>query len=117
MDSDPKLTGALRALSATGARGELAVLTDFEWDAVNVFGEGTRREEIEAVVGDPIVSDRRYYDAGHLLVFTCRGDVVRAVSVVPDILAVAHPTWTSDVRLEPVDPTATPAVLRLVEPA
>ena len=113
--SDAALTDGIRLLAETGARGSLTDLTDFEWDAVHVFAEGARRDEIEAAAGSPVVRDRRYYDAGNLLVFTNGDDVVKAVSILPDLLVFEQPTWSARVRLEPVGDDV-PALLRLVEP-
>jgi hypothetical protein len=111
---DRRLGDGRRALSEMGASGALRTLTDFDWDAVHVFDEGATAAQIEAAVGAPVIRDRRYYDAGNLLVFTLAGEVVRAVSVVPDVLRVDRPTWDGAVRLEPLG-HATPAILRLVE--
>lgn len=112
---DDDLTDRLRALSDLGAGGELRSVTGFEWDHVHVFAEGATRDAIEAVTGEPVVRDDRYYDAGNLLVFELDGELVRAVSVVPDLLGVSQPTWTADVRLEPVGERP-PVILRLSEP-
>lgn len=113
--TDDELAAGLQLLAETGASGSLADLTDFDWDVVHVFAEGATREEIEGAAGDPVIRDTRYYDAGNLLVFTAGGEVVKAVSVVPDLLVVDQPTWSRRVRLEPVG-DAVPALLRLVEP-
>ena len=112
--TDQGLTDGLVALSEMGAAGTLRGLTEFDWDAVHVFDEGATAEQVEAAAGSAVLRDRRYYDAGNLLVFTLDGDVVRAISVVPDVLRVDHPSWGAAVRLEPVGDD-TPAILRLVE--
>jgi hypothetical protein len=109
---DRPLSDGLRALSEMGATGTLRALTDFDWDAVHVFGEGATAEQVEAAAGAPVLRDRRYYDAGNLFVFTLDGAVVRAVSVVPDLLRVDHPSWGAAVRLEPIGDD-TPAILKL----
>jgi hypothetical protein len=110
--TDRGLSDGLRALSEMGAAGTLRSMTDFEWDAVHVFDEGATAAQIEAAAGAPVLRDRRYYDAGNLLVFTLGDEIVRAVSVVPDLLRVDHPTWDGAVRLEPIG-DSTPAILRL----
>jgi acetaldehyde dehydrogenase (acetylating) len=111
--TDEALTNRARALAASGGAAELRTLTDFGWDTVHVFGEGATRDEIEAAVGDPVIRGSRYLDAGQLLVFQRDGDVVRAVSVVPDLLSFDRSSWPSSVRLESTD--GAPGVLRLVD--
>jgi hypothetical protein len=79
---------------------------------------GTRRGTAGQVEGtQAVLSSEYYYDAGNLLVFARDGEVVRAVTVLPDLLATGGQSrWSHDVRLEPQG-KRTPAVLRLVEPA
>lgn len=116
VENDEELAAQLRELSAEGGSAGLAELTDHEWDTVHVFGEGTRASVIKDVVGTPVISGERYYDAGNLLVFVMDGRTVAAVSVVPDLLSTGgQPTWGAGTRLEPATPSR-PAVLRLVEP-
>jgi hypothetical protein len=110
--TDDALADGLRALAGSGGTAELHALTDFGWDTVHVFGEGATRGEIESAVGEPVIRGSRYLDAGQLLVFERDGDVVRAVSVVPDLLSFDRPTWSSSVRL---DAAGAPGVLHLVD--
>ncbi|MGH3980310.1 MAG: hypothetical protein ACRDRZ_15110 [Pseudonocardiaceae bacterium] len=107
----------LRELSSTGGSAALADLTDFEWDTVYVFGEGTRAEEINDAVGTTVLRVQdRYYSAGNLLVFSSHGKAVYAADVVPDILVTGGDTeWGAGTRLEPRG-DRTPAALRLVAP-
>lgn len=116
IEQDERLTDGLRELSSRGGTARLAELTDLDWDTVHVFGEGARAEDIEQTVGQRVIRDKRYYDAGNLLVFVRDGEVVSAVSVVPDLLSTGgQRTWGADTRLEPTSPSR-PAVLRMVEP-
>lgn len=111
IEQDSDLEAALRAMNAEREGGVLADHTDFEWDMLHVFGEAAAREDIEAAVGEPVISGDFYYDQGSLLVFTRGGEVVRAISLVPDFLVADPQVWTPDVRLEPQGSGA----LRLVE--
>ncbi|ACU95954.1 hypothetical protein [Saccharomonospora viridis] len=117
VEHDEELQDRLRELSAAGASASLAELTEGGWDTVYVFSEGASAERIEREVGQAVLSSEYYYDAGNLLVFARDGEVVRAVTVLPDLLATGGQSrWSHDVRLEPQG-KRTPAVLRLVEPA
>jgi hypothetical protein len=115
VDHDPGLQRNVLELSRTGTPGRLADLTTFSWDTVYIFGEGAPAADIEAAVGEPVITGRFYDEAGNLLVFASSGRVVAAKSVVPDVLATGGKTrWGATVRLEPVNDHR-PAVLRLVE--
>ena len=98
---DEWLEAGLHELSERGESGRLRDLTDWSWDEVHVFSEGVTRESVESVVGAPVRMNDRYYTAGNLLVFEENGKVVKAVSVIGDILKATQPTWPADVRLEP----------------
>lgn len=111
IEQDSDLESALRTMNAEREGGVLADHTDFEWDLLHVFGEATAREDIEAAVGERVIPGDFYYDQGSLLIFTQGGEVVRAISMVPDFLVADPQVWTPDVRLEPQGSGA----LRLVE--
>ncbi len=111
--TDVALAARLRTLAISGSAVPLSDLTDFDWDTVHVFGEGATSAEIEAVVGAPVIRGSRYLDAGQLLVFELDQDVVRALSVVPDLLAFDRRSWSAGVRLEPEG--GRPGVLHLTE--
>lgn len=113
--NDENLQSGLLDLSATGGAGRLADLTDFEWDTVYVFSEGAAAADIEAAVGQPVIDDEFYYEAGNLLIFVRGGEPVRAVSVLPDVLVTGgQARWSADVSLQPRGDTR-PASLILVE--
>jgi hypothetical protein len=102
VEYDEHLSQRLRELSAEAGTARLSDLTDFEWDVVHVFFEGATAEEVERVVGVPVLSDKRYYTAGNLLVFVADGEVVAARSVVPDLLAAGGEfTFDNTTILEP----------------
>jgi hypothetical protein len=111
--TDAALAARLRELATSGSAAGLRQLTDFDWDTVHIFGEGATSAEIEAIVGEPVIRGARYLDGGQLLVFELDGDVVRAVSVVPDLLAFGHPSWSAAVRVEAA--SGRPGLLRLAE--
>lgn len=112
---DIELYNGIRGLSELGARGRIGDHTTFEWDEVFVFGEGTPAADITGITGAAVIATRRYEDAGNLLVFRHAQAVVRAVSIVPDVLAADQRPWRRSVELHPRG-TSTPAVLILREP-
>lgn len=81
--------GEFQRRGPQGAQLRLDQLTDFEWDDVYLFGEGTPYREIDVAVGAALFGrDGRYMERGPLLVFTSGGQVVHAVALVrpaPDI--------------------------------
>lgn len=102
VEYDEQLSQQLRDLAGRGGTAKLADLTDFTWDTVHVFSEGTTASEVEQVSGESVLNDNRYYDAGNLLVFVDDGHVVAALSVLPGLLVTAgQPTWDADTILEP----------------
>ncbi|WP_147266817.1 hypothetical protein [Streptomyces diacarni] len=97
---DEGLSKKLRKLSREGGTAKLADLTVFNWEKVHVFFEGATAEEVERAVGEPVLDGKRYYDAGNLLVFEYNGKLSKAVSVIPDLLAVdGRHTWGAGVVL------------------
>jgi hypothetical protein len=112
---DEDLQRDVLRLSQQGGSGRLADLTDFDWDTVYVFSEGASATAIEKAVGTPVLSGKYYDEAGNLLVFSSGGSVVKATSVVPDVLATGgRSKWGPAVRMVPVN-DRTPAVLQLVD--
>lgn len=112
---DDALEEAVRRASSEGTTVRLADLTDFSWSEVHVFSEGATPEEVRAAVEADVLDDR-YYDAGNLLVFSVDGEVLRAVSVAPDVLRAEPGTaYGPDTELVPLG-SARPAILELREP-
>lgn len=116
VEYDEGLSQQLRDLSAHGGTANLADLTDFGWDTVHVFGEGATADEVEQVVGEPVLTGDRYDDAGNLLVFMTKGRVVAARSIRPELLVTGdRATWGTDTLLQPQNPDGS-STLRLVDP-
>lgn len=116
VEYDEQLSQQLRDLADRGGTAKLADLTTFTWDRVHVFSEGATAGEVEQAVGEPVLTDNRYYDAGNLLVFVDDGQVVAALSVLPDLLVTGgRRTWDADTILEPRGRNH-PTALQLVQP-
>lgn len=110
---DAGLSEKFRDLSGSGGTARLADLTDFAWERVHVFSEGASAEQVERVVGEPVLGGKYYYDVGNLLVFEQDGKVAKAVSVVPDVLVTGgRSTWGAGTVLKPQSRTR-PALLKL----
>lgn len=113
---DEGLSQQLRELSADGGTANLADLTDFGWDTVHVFGQGVTADEVEQVVGEPVLAGDTYDEAGNLLVFMTEGRVVAARSIRPELLVTGdRVTWGTDTLLQPQSPEDS-STLRLVDP-
>lgn len=99
--SDEPLEAKLSALKDSGETAPLSDLTDFSWDEVHLFNEETPRDQIEAVVGDPVVTGSDSGSNVSLLVFEQDGKVVDSVTVTGDYLRADSPTFGADVLVEP----------------
>ncbi len=98
---DP-LREPLTELRDSGESGRLSDLTDFDWDEVSLFHEGTPRERIEQITGDPLIRDEYYFSSPTLLVFENHGKVVKAVPTGAFLRSKeGRTTWPHDVLLEP----------------
>ena len=88
---------AFRREGPSGARRPLREMTDFEWDAVHLFGEGTTYQLIDETVGSPLFGRQgTYAEQGALLVFTRAGKVVHAVALVPPFVTGPALTYPRD---------------------
>lgn len=94
------LESTLSELKDSGRSAPLKSLTDFDWDTVYLFREYTSRDEVEKVVGQPVI-DGDAVSSGSLLVFEKSGDIVEKAYVTGDYLRADQPTWRSDVLVEP----------------
>jgi hypothetical protein len=99
--SDEPLEAKLSELKKSGGTAPLRDLTDFGWDEVHLFNEETPRDEIEAVVGDPVIRGGDSGPSMSLLVFEEGGKVVDSVTVTGDYLRADQSTFGSDVVVEP----------------
>ncbi len=79
----------------------LSDLTDFDWDEVHLFNEGAPREAIEQIVGSPVRVGGSSLWSGSLLVFEKNDAIIKAVGISGGYLRADHPSWPSDVLLEP----------------
>ncbi len=93
----------LSELYDSGKSARLSDLTDFDWDEVHLFHEGTPRDRIEEITGEPVIRGKYYDYAPTLLVFENHGEVVKAIAPPGDFLRGQgnRTTWPSDVLLEP----------------
>lgn len=89
-------------LAEEGARARLADLTNFEWDTVYVYPEGTRVKEIEREVGGELPANTTTdYLATSVMVFVRDGNVVRSPAVPELVFSNADNQFNSEVRLVP----------------
>ncbi|UYM07186.1 hypothetical protein [Solicola gregarius] len=118
VEYDERLSATIVGMSKRGETRELARLTNFTWDNVYVYSEGASAEKIADDVGSAVLSEKYYYTAGNLLVFVRDGEVLRAISVAPDLL-----TWNGTnafspaAEITPAHPNGPPGLLRIREPA
>jgi hypothetical protein len=115
---DAALTAALeRLVAADPEEAPLAQLTDWTWDELYVFEEAARSSDIEAAVGEPILTED-YLGDRTLLVFLDDGRPVKGVttyfafSFLPD--DARH--FTGQVRAVPVLAESGGWLLFLLEP-
>jgi len=101
-----------------GAERRIDAFTDFAWDKVHLFGEGSRYRFIDETIGTPVFGrDGRYFDnSGVLLFFTDQGRVVNAVAFAPGYItgkAHTYPRDTAMLRAHTKDPG--PYRLKLID--
>jgi hypothetical protein len=80
LSSHAKLETGIVALWKQGGSLTLASLTDFDWDSVALYPEGTLASVIHADLGQPVLGEQKYFDnARNLIVFRLQGKPVRLV--------------------------------------
>lgn len=80
LTSDPKIETAIVTLWKGGGSLRLASLTDFDWDQVAWYAEGTPAKTIHAELGQTVLGQQKYFDnARNLIVFRLHGKPVRLV--------------------------------------
>lgn len=100
---------------ADGAPLELADITDFSWDAVHVFPEGTANDLVNETVGSTVVEgDGRLNQRGTFLVFTDGGQVRTSCWVVPLEISAEELSYGPDAALEAYSPDPGPYAVRFV---
>jgi hypothetical protein len=118
---DTPLTQRLDEFHRHGPQGSerrMETFTDFDWDKVYLFGEGSSYRSIDETIGTPVFGrDGRYSDnSGVLLFFTDQGRVVNGVAIVPGYItgkAQTYPRDTAMLRAYSKDPG--PYQLELIE--
>ena len=84
----PALEARVVKLWTHGGTAPLASLTDFDWDSVAVFHQGTPVAVIHAALGQNLLGDQpRFTQATNLLVFRLKGRPVRLVMNSSDLFA------------------------------
>ncbi|EHR69581.1 hypothetical protein BurJ1DRAFT_0700 [Burkholderiales bacterium JOSHI_001] len=84
----PALEARVVKLWTHGGSAPLASLTDFEWDSVAVFHQGTSAAVIHAALGQKVLGEQpRFTQATNLLVFRLKGQPVRLVMNSSDLFA------------------------------
>jgi len=104
---DTPLESQIRSLNLDRMSAHLHDLTDWDWDRVSVFYEGTKSSVVIAEVG-PLGNltkrDRVFASRGDLLVFQLNGSVVRIVGTLHHYVSLdktCRYSYTGDVQLVP----------------
>jgi hypothetical protein len=69
-----------------GGSRRIADMTDFEWDGLRIFAEGTPAEMINSYVGGEAIRGDYYESSAYLFVFTHGGKPVRLIMESSDFL-------------------------------
>lgn len=102
LEGDDRLDEAIMEAVSSGRPVRLDSVTDFEWDEVALFSEGTLRSEIEAVVGETGLRRDRYTSSPSLFVFRDDGEVVANLMTTPDYFRGEYGTlFGPDAQLVP----------------
>ncbi|GAA3213676.1 hypothetical protein ACFP63_10555 [Oerskovia jenensis] len=101
-------------IDTAGAGGPLVLAdaTDFTWDEVALFHQGTTVEEIERVVGDTGLDGKRFTDPTDLFVFRDGGQVVRLLVTHPDVFTGDYGVLVDESAVVEQDPSR-PGYVRL----
>ncbi|MDR1798552.1 MAG: hypothetical protein LBR19_01495 [Bifidobacteriaceae bacterium] len=86
LQTDQAIDDLVMSVVNTGQAAALAGATDFAWDQVALFYEGTPLEYTEGLVGKTGLKDRFYASSPSLLVFLAGGETVHLAMVGPDRL-------------------------------
>ena len=86
LDFRNPLSEQMSTLKDSGGTAPLNTLTDFGWDQVYLFHEAASRDDIEKLVGEPVIKDKYFGSSVSLLVFKQDGGVVRAIGLTADYL-------------------------------
>lgn len=97
---DGPFEGRLSEVKKGGQTTPLSDLTEFGWDEVHLFNEGTPQDVIENVVGSPVIGSGEH-ENGSLLVFEQDGKVVEKIELAADYLRADEFTYGADVLVTP----------------
>ncbi|QYN41053.1 hypothetical protein K1T35_47785 (plasmid) [Pseudonocardia sp. DSM 110487] len=105
LTSDDAFETAVGSVWDNGGSRCIADLTDFEWDGLRIFAEGTPAAMINSYVGGEVIRRNYYESSANLLVFTHGGEPARLLMMSGDFLTRDRPdiTYGPAVRLT-VDP-------------
>jgi hypothetical protein len=105
LTSDDAFETAVGSVWDNGGSRRIADLTDFEWDGLRIFAEGTPAAMINSYVGGEVIRRNYYESSANLFVFTHGGEPVRLLMMSGDFLTRDRPdiTYGPEVRLT-VDP-------------
>ena len=107
VQNDTSLESAIYSFNRSRTLAHLHDLTDWDWDRVSVFYEGTKSSVIIAEVG-PLGyltrHDRMFAVRGDLLVFQLNGSVVQIIGTSESVIVLDKSdrhSYTGDVQLVP----------------
>ena len=101
LDSDDAFETAFGSVWDNGGSRRIADMTNFEWDGLRIFAEGTPAAMINSYVGGEVIRRKYYVNSTNLFVFTHGGKPVRLIMGSSDFLARGRPdiTFGREVRL------------------
>jgi hypothetical protein len=101
LTSDDAFETAFVSVWKNGGSRRIADMTNFEWDGLRIFAEGTPAAMINTYVGDEVVRRNYYASSTNLFVFTHGGKPVRLLRGSSDFLTGDRPDmiYGPEVRL------------------
>ncbi len=87
LTNDDAFETALILVWANGGSRRIADMTNFEWDGLRIFAEGTPAAMINGHVGGGVIRGEYYVSSTNLFVFTHGGKPVRLIMGSSDFLA------------------------------
>jgi hypothetical protein len=101
LTSDDAFEAAFVSVWADGGSRRIADMTNFEWDGLRIFAEGTPAAMINGYVGGEVIRGDYYVSSTNLFVFTHGGKPVRLIMGSSDFLTSGRPdiTYGPEVRL------------------
>ena len=101
LTGDDAFERAFVSVWQNGGSRRIADMTDFEWDGLRIFAEGTPAEMINSHVRGEAIRGEYYESSTNLFVFTHGGRPVRLIMGSSDFLTRDRPdvTYGPEVRL------------------